>query len=224
MTGKTRGSFLIAGSIIAFIGFLIPGLYGVSYNPPANSAAAHIVLSKLPGFGSAVALNTANAGVYNGFGGPIHDALSVTLISIIVTGALGLLAPFIPYDRGLKQVEKHIDLARNVLPNLPKNVHSGLSVISELGIVGGIIWQFRSGGMPSQITQNFIADLGGGQVAIDASHYLSASLGFGFLILFFGFLVGSVGAYTRFGCFLLVGFCLLFGVALLYTRITTGVW
>lgn len=212
MTGKTRGGFLIAGSIIAFIGFLIPGLYGISYNPPANSAAANIVLSKLTGFNSAVALNTTNAGVYNGFSGPID--LHVTLVSIIVTGILGLLAPFIPYGKG-------IDLAKKALP---QSVHSGLTVISELGIVGGIIWQFRSGGMPSQVTQKFIANLGGGQAAISASHYLSASLGFGFLILFFGFLVAYVGANSRVGCFFLVAFCLFFGTALLYTRITTGVW
>lgn len=210
MTSKTRGGFLIAGSIIAFIGFLLPGLYGVNYSPPAHFSAANIDLSKLAGFTGA--FSTATAGVYNGFSGPID--LPFTLGAIVVTAILGFLAPLINYDEG-------IELANNVLP---KNVHNFVSVLSQLGIVGGIIWQFRSGGTPSQVTQKFIADLGGGQSAIATSHYLSASLGFGFLILFFGFLVGSVGAYTRLGCLLLVGFCLLFGAALLYTKITTGVW
>lgn len=205
MTSKTRGSFLIAGSIIAFIGFLIPALYGVSYDPPAQSAAAQINLSTLAGFNGIV--TNATGGVYNGFSGPLD--LHITLISIIVTGILGFLAEIINLDEAIAWVQTTFHL---------------LSVSSQLFTVGGIIWQFRSGGAPSEITQKFIADVGGSQSAIDASHYLSGSLGVGFLILFFGFLVGSVGAYSGVGCTLLVLFCLIFAGLLIFTKVTTGAW
>ena len=47
MESSTRGGFLIAGSIVAFFGFILPGVYGVNYNPPAHSAAASINRSML---------------------------------------------------------------------------------------------------------------------------------------------------------------------------------
>jgi hypothetical protein len=65
MDSKTRGNFLIAGSIISFIGFVIPALYGVNYDPPAQSAAAQIDISKLPDFQGAIM--STGGGVYNGF-------------------------------------------------------------------------------------------------------------------------------------------------------------
>lgn len=205
MKSSTRGGFLIAGSIIAFIGFLIPGLYGVSYDPPAHSAAANITLNTLSNFNGAI--TSATGGVYNSFSGPID--LHTTLLAIAVTAILGFLAEAIDLDKAVAWV---------------KNTHHVLSVGFQLYSIGGIIWQFRYNETPSQITEKFIADLGGSQAAITASHYLSASLGFGFLILFFGFLVGSVGAYSRVGCALLILFCLIFAGLLIYTKATTGVW
>ena len=205
MTSRTRGGFLIAGSIIAFIGFIIPGLYGVSYDPPAQSVASHITLSTLTSFNGLFTF--ARGGVYNGFSGPID--LHTTLIAIIVTGVLGFFAEAIDLDKAVAWI---------------KNTHPALSVGSQLYSIGSIIWQFRSDETPSQITQKFITTLGGGQPAIAASHYLSASLGLGFLIVFVGFLVGSVGAYSRVGCTLLILFCLLFVGVLVYTRVSTGVW
>jgi hypothetical protein len=49
MESSARGKFLIAGSVIGFIGFVIPGLYGVGYNPPPHSRYAKIQLDQLKG-------------------------------------------------------------------------------------------------------------------------------------------------------------------------------
>lgn len=205
MSSKVRGQFLIAGSIIAFIGFLIPGLYGVSYHPPTHSTASKIVLNNLPHFSGSI--TTATSGVYNGFSGPID--LHFTWISIIVTFALGLFAEIVDLDKTVGWIKKN---------------HPPLSVASQLITIGSIIWSFRFNQTPSQIPQAFIADLGGSQMARDASHYLSATLGLGFLILLFGFLVGSAGAYSKRGCLLLAAAILVFLGLLIYTRLTTGVW
>ena len=205
MTSSIRGWFLIIGSIIAIIGFSIPGLYGVSYNPPAQSAAASINVGALEGFGGS--FSSASGGVYSGFGGPVDFHL--TLLAILVTFGLGLFAFVFDVQQGVDWVN---------------NTHHILSVASQMYSVGLFIWAFRSGGTPSAIPQKFIADLGGSQSAIIASHYLSGTLGLGTLILFFGFLVGSVGAYSQWGCALLILFCLAFGGLLIYTKVSTGVW
>src|SRR5579859_8031685 len=88
MTSSTRGTFLIVGSIIAFIGFLLPGMYGVSYNPPPGSAAASINIGSLPGFDGS--FSSPSGGVYNGFSGPVD--FHFTLFAIIAWFALGLFA------------------------------------------------------------------------------------------------------------------------------------
>ena len=211
MESSIRGKFLIAGSIIAFIGFLLPGMYGVSYNPPATSTAASINVGALQGFGGS--FSSASGGVYNGFGGPVDFHL--TLIAILVWFGLGLYALKFDADRGIGLINK--------AGKHSKAFHA-LTALAQGLIILQFIWAFRSGGTPSAITQKFIADLGGGQAAIDASHYLSGLLGFGTLILFFGVLVGSVGWYSRWGCLILTCFCVIFVVLLLWTKVTTGAW
>lgn len=205
MSSKVRGAFLMIGSIIAFIGFVIPGLYGVTYNPPAHSEASKIVLNTLPHFTGGV--SGSNFGVYNGFGGPID--LHITWISIIVTFLLGFFAEVVDIDKTVQWLKKN---------------HPLLAVFSQITAIGSIIWKFRFNQTPSEIPQAFIADLKGSTLAVSASHYLSSTLGLGFLILLFGFVVGSVGAYSGRGCALLTIFILAFFGLLLYTRITTGVW
>ena len=201
MTSNIRGWFLIIGSVIAIIGFTLPVLYGVSYSPPAHSAAASINILALPGFGGGI------GGVYNGFSGPVdfHD----TLIAIIVSFGLGLFALVFDIEEGIPWV---------------KNLHHTASSLTQVFIVGTFIWKFRSGGTPPEIIQKFIADLGGSPSAIAASHYLSGSLGGGTLILLFGFLVGIVGYASWWGCLLLFAACLVFAALLLYTKATTGAW
>jgi hypothetical protein len=211
MESSTRGKFLIAGSIIAFIGFILPGLYGVSYNPPANSATASINIGALQGFGGP--FSSAGGGVYNGFGGPVDFHL--TLFAILVWFGLGLYALKFDVDKGIALVNKAGKHSKK---------YQAFTAFAQGLIILQFIWAFRSGGTPSAITQKFIDDLGGGQAAIDASHYLSGLLGFGTLILFFGLLVGSVGWYSRRGCLVLTAFCVIFVVLLLFTKVTTGAW
>lgn len=205
MESSTRGGFLIAGSIVALIGFGISGMYGVGYNPPAHSAAASINVGKLEGFGGP--FSSASGGVYSGFGGPVDFHL--TLVAIVIMFGLGLFA--LKFD-----IEQGIALLRWT--------HHGASISTGLFITGQFIWAFRFGGTPPGIAQKFIADLGGSQSAIAASHYLSGELGLGALILFFGLLLGSVGAFPKTGCTLLALFCLAFVGLLIYTRVSTGAW
>lgn len=205
MSSKVRGAFLIVGSIVAFIGFWIPGLYGVSYKPPANTSASKIVLNSLSHFGGS--FTGATSGVYSGFNGPID--LHLTWISILVTFALGLFAEVINLDKMVSWIKEN---------------HPLLSVGSQVTTIGSIIWEFRFNQTPYQITQAFITDLGRTQTSINASHYLSSSLGFGFLILLFGFLIGSAGTYSKRGCLLLLAAVVFFFGLLFYTKITTGSW
>jgi hypothetical protein len=205
MESSTRGKFLVTGSIIAFFGFLVPGVYGVSYNPPAHSAAASINIGGLDGFGGP--FSSASGGVYNGFGGPAD--FHVALTAILIMFGLGLFALKFDIERGIAWLRR---------------THHWASISAGLIVVWQFIWAFRSGGTPPAITQKFIADLGGSQSAITASNYLSGLLGFGTLILFFGLLLGFVGASPKFGGKLLALFCLVFVGLLLYTRVSTGAW
>ena len=182
MTSNIRGWFLIIGGVIAIIGFTLPVLYGVSYSPPAYSAAASIDIAALPGFGGA--FSDANGGVYNGFSGPLdfHD----TLIAIIVLFGLGHFALKFDIEHGLPWV---------------KYLHHTASAATQVFIVGLFIWEIPLLEVtPPEIIQKFIADLGGSPSAIAASHYLSGLLGGGTLILLFGFLVGTVGYASWWGC------------------------
>lgn len=205
MTSNIRGWFLIIGSIIAIIGFTLPVLYGVGYTPPVHSAAASINVGALPGFGGA--FSDAGGGVYNGFSGPVD--FHGTLIAILVSFGLGLFALMFDIEHGI---------------SLVKYFHHTASALTQVFIVGTFIWKFRSGGTPPEVIQKFIADLGGSSSAIAASHYLSGSLGGGALILLFGFLVGTVGYISWWGCLLLILACLVFVALLLYTKATTGAW
>src|SRR2546426_211413 len=101
MSSKVRGWFLIIGSIIGFIGYALPGLYGVSYHPPAHAAFANIAISSLRDFGGA--FSSAKAGVYSGFGGPVD--FHITLIALGVSFALGLFGLVLPIDHGVDWIE-----------------------------------------------------------------------------------------------------------------------
>lgn len=205
MDSNIRGWFLIIGSVIALVGFTLPVLYGVAYTPPAHSALANINVGALPGFGGV--LTDSGGGVYNGFAGPadFHD----TFIAILVSFGLGLFALVFNIENGISVI---------------KNLHHSASALTQVYVVGSFIWKFRSGGTPPEIIQKFVADLGGSASAIAASHYLSGSLGGGTLILFFGFLVATVGYASWWGCLLLFAAILLFVILLLWTKMTTGAW
>jgi hypothetical protein len=198
MDSATRGKFLIAGAVIGFVGFIIPGLYGVGYNPPAGSAYARISLNQLPGFKSS--LSSPNDAVFNGFGGPadFHWAF----VALCTMAVLGILAHFMDFEHASK-----------VLTYL----HHGLALVSSLVVLGSFIWAFRSNHLPQAVTDLFIKDLGGGEQAKAAAHYLQGQLGFGTLILGFGLLVGLYGVSALVGC----GFTIL--IITLIILIGTGV-
>jgi hypothetical protein len=181
MDSATRGKFLIAGAIIGFLGFIIPGLYGVGYNPPAGSPYAKISLNQLPGFKSS--LSNPNDAVFNGFGGPAN--FHWALVALCTMAVLGLLAHFIDFNDAAK---------------LLKYIHHGLSLASSLVILGSFIWAFRGNHLPQAVTDLFIKDLGGGTQAKAAAQYLQGQLGLGTLILGLGFLIGLYGTSAVVGC------------------------
>ena len=198
MDSATRGKFLIVGAVIGFLGFLIPGLYGVGYNPPAGSPYATIKLNQLPGFKSS--FSTPNDAVFNGFGGPadFHWAL----VALGTMAVLGILAHFIDFENASK---------------ILKYLHHGLSLVSSLLILGSFIWAFRGDHLPQAVTNLFVKDLGGGPRAQAAAHYLQGQLGFGTIILGLGFLIGLYGVALLIGC----GFTIL--IIILIILIGTGV-
>lgn len=181
MDSAARGKFLIVGAVIGFIGFIIPGLYGVGYNPPAGSSYAKISLNQLPGFKSS--LSNPNDAVFNGFGGPadFHWAF----VALCTMAVLGVLAHVMDIDNASKVL---------------KFLHHGLSLASSLVILGSFIWAFRGDHLPQAVVNLFVKDLGGGAQANAAAHYLQGQLGFGTLILGFGFLVGLYGVSAVVGC------------------------
>jgi hypothetical protein len=201
MASKTRGGFLIAGGLIAALGLLIPGLYGVSFDPPANSPYAKIDLSHLNGF-AAAAVSSGDSAVYNGFGGPVSFAASQ--LAVLVMLAVGILVVWLKID--IAQAEKAVQRSGKAITFLlHKHVLFKLfTVLSAAVILGNFIWGFRFNRTPPALTQRFVADLGGGQFATTAAHYLSGSLGLGALILFFGLLIGFAGAFPRIGCSVLL--------------------
>jgi hypothetical protein len=180
MESSTRGKFLIVGAVIGFIGFVIPGLYGVGYDPPAGSPYARISLATLKGFRGS--LSTANDAVFNGFGGP--DSFHWAFVALGTMIALGLLAHVVDFNAAAK---------------ILRYTHHALSLTSVLVVVGSFIWAFRYNHVPPAVTHLFIADLGGGPNAVAASHYLQGQLGFGTLILGLGFLIGLFGISALLG-------------------------
>jgi hypothetical protein len=180
MESSTRGKFLLVGSVIGFIGFVIPGLYGVAYSPPAHSRYASIKLNQLKGFRGAV--STPNDAVFNGFGGPAHFHYALVALGTMVV--LGVLAHMVDFDNAAK---------------ILRFLHHGLSLVSSLVVLGSFIWAFRGNHLPAEVTNLFIKDLGGGHRAIVASHYLQGQLGFGTIILGLGFLVGLYGSSAIIG-------------------------
>lgn len=200
MASKTRGGFLVAGGLIAGLGLLIPGLYGVSFDPPANSPYAKIDLSHLDGFSTAISSSTG--AVYNGFGGPVDFAASQ--LAVLIMLAVGILVVWLKIDivDAQKVVRKTGKVAGLLLH---KHVLFKLSTILTAAVIlGNFIWGFRFNRTPPALTQRFVTDLGGGQSATAAAHYLSGSLGLGALILLFGLLIGFAGAFPRIGCSILL--------------------
>jgi hypothetical protein len=49
MSGFPRGPVMVAGSAIGFIGLLVPGVYGVSYDPPPGAGYPDAGDARLPG-------------------------------------------------------------------------------------------------------------------------------------------------------------------------------
>ncbi len=211
LSNDVRGRFLIWGSIIAFVGFLIPGLYGVNYAPPTGFNPQSIDFSKLKDFNGA--LSGTNGGVYNGFGGPVD--LHPTLYAIIISAILGFIAFRVDLDRA-------IAVSKNAVSYIP--LLKGASISAQLLSLVQLVWGFRNNMIPTEIMQKFITDLGNNQQAIKTAHYLQASLGFGTLIMIFGLLIAFVGITPRVGCALVVGSIALFIIGLIITRIVTGAW
>jgi len=180
MQSSTRGKFLLAGSAIGFLAFVTPGLYGVGYDPPAHSRYARIQLNQLTGFKGAV--SSPNDAVFNGFGGPA--TFHFALVALVTMAVLGLLAHIIDFNNATKVL---------------KFFHHGLSLVSSLVVLGSFIWAFRGNHLPPAVTNLFIHDLGGGRRAVAASRFLQGQLGFGTLILGFGFLVGLYGTSVLVG-------------------------
>jgi hypothetical protein len=180
MESSTRGKFLITGSIIGFIGFVLPGLYGVGYSPPSSSPYARINLGSLKGFRGS--LSGANDAVFNGFGGPVN--FHFAFIALATMAVLGLLAHVMD-----------IDSAARIL----RYTHHGLALLSTLIVLGSFIWAFRYNHVPPAVSSLFIQDLGGGTRAVAAQHYLQGQLGLGALILGLGLIVGLYGVSALLG-------------------------
>lgn len=215
MTSKSRGIFLIVGGVIGGLGLLIPGLYGVSFDPPANTTYANVDLTKLGGFSSAPVIGQDSA-VYNAFGGPVNFA--ATQVAVLVMLAVGILVVALKID--VEAAERTAQKAGNVLGYI---VHGHIVVkLSAIGsaavVIANFIWGFRFNRTPPAITQAFVADLGGGKSATTAAQYLSGSLGLGALILFFGLLLGFAGAFPRIGCSVLLLLVAAFIVLLLFAH------
>jgi hypothetical protein len=180
MESSARGKFLIAGSIIGFVGFVIPGLYGVGYSPPSGSPYAQINLGSLNGFRGS--LSGPSDAVFNGFGGPVN--FHFALIALATMAVLGLVAHVMD-----------IDNAARIL----RYAHQGLALLSTLVVLGSFIWAFRYNHVPPAVSSLFVKDLGGGTQARAASHYLQGQLGLGALILGFGLIVGLYGVSALLG-------------------------
>jgi hypothetical protein len=172
MEHQTGGKFLIAGSIIAGLAFIVPGVYGVQYQPPSNSKLSSVDLSTLPGFKGIIQVD-------NGLAGPVsfHD----TLIAIVALFVLGLMSLIVDFG-GASDYQKAL-----------KRVHRYGTVLSGIVAIPLFIWQFKYGGTPGAIRQRFITDLGGGPGAVEASHYVTGELGLAALIMFLGVLIALIG-------------------------------
>ncbi|WP_328442433.1 hypothetical protein [Amycolatopsis sp. NBC_00438] len=174
MESKTRGGFVIAGSVIGFLGFVLPSLYGATYEPPPGSPLAHVVLTGLKDFGGGV--GGGNFAVFNGFAGPVN--FHPTLYSLIALTLIGIVG-----------LNWNIDNATLIA----KVAGYSVSAVAMLWPIAQFIWEFRYDRTPATIRDVFVADLGGGQNAVTAAQYVHGELGLGTLILAFGLLVAGVG-------------------------------
>jgi hypothetical protein len=177
MAPAKRSGFLLVGSAIAFIGFVIPGMYGVEYTPPPVAGYPAVYDDRVLGF----------TGVFNGFDGPYkcHEML----VSIIAMAVLGLAVNVMDFSsawHGLTTIGK-----------VGHGLYHGSGVFAGVGSIAYFIWQFRSGQTPEAIRVSFADRLGGGTAAVNASHYVTASLGLATIIAFVGMLIALVGILPK---------------------------
>lgn len=200
MESGTRSGFLISGSVIAFIGFVFPGLYGITYAPPANAGLPAADSDQVHAF-------LGSLQVYNGFDGP-YDFKGL-FISIIVMFALGIATRFMDFGTAYALLGRAQRIAHVA--------HHSIGLLSGLSVIAIFIWQFRYGDTPVSIQERFVTAVGGGKAAVEASHYVTASLGLTALIVLFGFLIGLIGVYPKiFGiitALAIIGFIVLIIVA-----------
>ncbi|MFC1408613.1 hypothetical protein ACEZCY_04870 [Streptacidiphilus sp. N1-12] len=201
MESRARAGFLMGGSGFALLWLAFPGLYGIDYSPPAHSAAAAVDLTKLKDFKGTVSSPTG--GVFNGFSGPadFHGAF----IAICVMFGIGLLVMVTGID-----IEDAVGLA--------KVLKLG-DIGAKIFVVATFIWGFFFNHTPNEIRATFVRDLGGGPAAVADSKYLTASLGLGTLLLFFGLLVGFIGISPAGGCALVSLFVLSFIGLIIYASV-----
>jgi hypothetical protein len=188
MSPARRSKFLITGSLIGLLGFLLPGMYSVQYEPAG------------PGFPQNVPGVT---GWFNGFDGPFDGHL--VLASIIFTFALGIIARFIRHDDGGERFKNTYDKLSKLTTNpghairqLPfwHLAYHGSAVIVNAWLLGDFFWQFRSGNIPASIQSAFIRHMGGAS-AVTATRYLYTTIGPTAILPLCGLLIAMIGIYPK---------------------------
>lgn len=198
MSHGARGRFVIAGSAVAFLGYVLPQVYGVIYRPGPDSPFADVKVYDLPSFKSSGGINLGNGVVYNGFGGPLSlDASWVGLLLLFAVGVVGWLW----------NIDHAVRAARIV--------HQGFGVAGILLPVLNFIWSFRFRQTPPAVVDAFVHDLGGGPAAQQAATNLGGMLGVGALILLFGLLIGCIGLKPKVGASLAGAFVLIILISVL---------
>ncbi|MFK0244090.1 hypothetical protein ACIQUM_05285 [Amycolatopsis azurea] len=185
---------------MAFVGYVLPQVYGVVYRPRRGSPFSDVKIYTLPSFDSGGGIKLGNGVVYNGFGGPL--SLDATWVGLLLLFAVGVVGWFWNID--------HAALAARI-------VHQGFGVVGILLPVLNFIWEFRFQRTPPAIIDAFVRDLGGVPAAQQAAANLEGTLGLGALVLLFGLLIGCIGLKPKVGAPLAGAFVLLIVLSILFS-------
>lgn len=180
---------MVAGSVIGFIGLLVPGMYDVSYHPPPGAGYPDDDDPRLRGFDD----------VFNGFNGPYNFEKVIWPLAFLAL--LGFVAP-LAYSEAVRVANRYVGLLLHLS-------HFSLSVIAAVSALALFIWDYRWDFTPQSIRDAFVIRLGGGDEAVDASYFVSSSLGAATLVVLLGALVGIVGALAGVTRWIAVGLIVL---------------
>jgi hypothetical protein len=190
MSAKKRSKYLVTGGLCAALTMLIPDMYEIDYRGPALPKGVN--LHGVTGGFSAL------TGPYDG--GPM-------LASFVFLFLVGLLTRFMDFSTAWSRLSRGAKYLHGA--------HHATAVGANFFGLWSFYRQFDNGGIPTVVTDAFVARVGGGAQAKADTAFLYPSFGLTAVLLVLAVGWGLIGVMPLF-------FCIIDGLAMLLIVVTVG--